>query len=132
MLFSMQPMDSRRIFPAKEGYSHLSNRLMEKIEETRELEEQMQQYENLFQMLSDLKKQKMEMQEKERHGESRAENGLKGKNQASPASPGADESGSSHYSDDAFEDPEEDWDPDFAVELRPWAIVWIRNVGILS
>jgi hypothetical protein len=31
----------------------------------------------------------------------------------STASPGA-ESGSSHYSDDAFEDPEEDWDPDFA------------------
>lgn len=91
-------------FPAtKEGYSHLSNRLMEKIEETRELEEQMQQYENLFQMLSDLKKQKMEMQEKERHNESRAENGLR----KSPASPGA-ESGSSHYSDDAFEDPEED------------------------
>lgn len=96
-----------------EGYTHLSNRLMEKIEETRELEEQMQQYENLFQMLSDLKKQKMEkemkeMQEKERHGQSAPENGLKGTSQASPASPGADESGSSHYSDDAFEDPEED------------------------
>lgn len=93
-----------------EGYSHLSNRLMEKIEETRELEEQMQQYENLFQMLSDLKKQKMEMQEvQEKHGESRAENGPLNvrKSQASPASPG-DESGSSHYSDDAFEDPEED------------------------
>ena len=104
-------MDSQHFVPAtEEGYSHLSNRLMEKIEETRELEEQMQQYENLFQMLSDLKKQKMEMQEvQEKHGESRAENGPLNvrKSQASPASPG-DESGSSHYSDDAFEDPEED------------------------
>merc|ERR1719265_3122687 len=35
------------------GYTHLSDRLLEKSEESRELEEQLQQYENLLTMLRD-------------------------------------------------------------------------------
>merc|ERR1711972_1219442 len=36
-----------------EGYTHLSDRLCEKIEESRELEEQLQQYEQILSMLQE-------------------------------------------------------------------------------
>mmetsp|Transcript_42847 Transcript_42847/g.118436 ORF Transcript_42847/g.118436 Transcript_42847/m.118436 type:complete len:1278 (+) Transcript_42847:79-3912(+) len=105
-----------------DGYTALSDRLLEKSMEARELEEDLQKYENLLSMLQ-------ENFEKNRHSPApvathcngppavngtgaQTTNGTHVPGLAPGPAPGpaadADEKGSSHYSDDDFEEPDED------------------------
>lgn len=80
-----------------EGYTNLSDRYADKLEEGRELQEKLLEYENLLSML-----------------QANVEKARQSPVQAPPPPPpppaakDAEDGGSSHYSDDAFEEPDED------------------------
>mmetsp|Transcript_88911 Transcript_88911/g.160318 ORF Transcript_88911/g.160318 Transcript_88911/m.160318 type:complete len:1261 (-) Transcript_88911:145-3927(-) len=88
-----------------EGYTNLSDRLFEKIEEARELEEQLQTYDNFLSMVHD-------NFEKHRSSPASQQVVVSACDDPAPAGAGAaatEEDGrSSHYSDEDFELPDED------------------------
>lgn len=97
-----------------QGYMRLSDRLMEKSEEYRELEERLQQYENLLLVLQENfeKSRHSPVLEHVRaskggHGAAAAKGGAGHGSRAAGGTVG-DGEGSSHYSDDDFEEPDED------------------------
>jgi len=81
-----------------QGYTHLSDRVFEKIEEKRELEEKLDQYNNLLKMLQD-------NFEKNRYSPG-GQGGASPTAKAPPAAEKAEDAGSSHYSDEEFEEPD--------------------------
>merc|ERR1719362_1564238 len=111
MLWQEQQRVTEELENVSNGYTHLSDRLSEKIEEYQEQEEQLQQYDNLLRMLQ-------ENAEKNRH--SPPTTAVKPPAPPPPPppppapapvenGPAADtDADSSHYSDDDFEDPDDD------------------------
>jgi len=111
MLWQEQQRVTEELDNVSSGYTHLSDRLSEKIEEYQEQEEKLQQYDNLLRMLQ-------ENAEKNRHTPPTTAT-VKPTNSPTPPpppppapvenGPAVDaEDDSSHYSDDDFEDPDDD------------------------
>jgi len=102
MLWQEKTRADEELDSVSNGYTHLTDRLYEKIDEKRELEEKLEQYNNLLQMLQE----NFEKSRKSPPAHGGASPTAPPAPAATPAAEKAEDGGSSHYSDEDFEEPD--------------------------
>lgn len=102
MLWQEKTRADEELDSVSNGYTHLTDRLYEKIDEKRELEEKLEQYNNLLKMLQE----NFEKSRKSPPAHGGASPTAPPAPAATPAAEKAEDAGSSHYSDEDFEEPD--------------------------